>query len=157
MEQNCHLLPGGHQLPAMKFISNVTGLPLPTPKAMRWGAYSILLTARGFVVGDPEAFGLPGLLEEAALLPGGSGFTNGRLHLRSRNFPMYYPDSSPRLLLVSQQLTVMPFQAIPEGMREGFLKLVPCPAGFGNPDPELLRNVLPCFEIYQDARKLVSA
>lgn len=108
------------------------------------------MTTKGFVVADPMAFGLPELLEETAVLPTGSGFINGHLHLHSRKFPMYYPGSSPKLLLASRHLTVMPFHAVPDTMRDQFKKGLQDLPDMESPDPEMLRNVLPCFEIYQD-------
>ena len=134
----------------MIFLSNVTGPPLATPKPVRCGSYSALMTTKGFVVADPMAFGLPELLEETAVLPTGSGFINGHLHLHSRKFPMYYPGSSPKLLLASRHLTVMPFHAVPDTMRDQFKKGLQDLPDMESPDPEMLRNVLPCFEIYQD-------
>ena len=134
----------------MTFLTNFTGSPLPTAKPIRHGSYHVLLTSNGFVVGDPLAFQDPKLLDEIASLRTRSGFINGHLHLHSTRFPLYYPGSSPRLLLSSRHLTVMPLGSVSSPMMEAISGCLPSPQDLGNPNPDLLRNVLISFEIYED-------
>ena len=141
----------------MKFLTNVIGPPIPTDKPIRSGSYSILVSAKGFVVGDPEAFGIPGLAEESGSLPTGSGYINGHLHLHSPHFPMYYPGSSPRLILISRRLTVIPLSLLPVEMQSRLKKQIMCFQEFAAAKPEILLNVLPCFEIFQDSTSFATA
>ncbi len=140
----------------MQFISFVTGPPVPTTRPVRCGSYAALLTTNGFVVADPAAYGIPDLWEEAVRLPSGSGYIHGRLHLRSRHLPMYYPGSSPRLLLISPHLLIMPIHAAPAAMQQEFRKQVVGFQDIGEPDPEVLRNVLPCFDNFEDGGRLAA-
>lgn len=135
----------------MEFLTNYTGLPIPTSKPLRNGSYHVVVTKGGFVIGDPQAFAMPSLAREAAALPTGSGFTCGHLHLYSTRFPMYFPGASPRLLLVSRCLAVMPLRSVPQPLFDAISQQIDCPPDFGVPDAELLRNVLPSFEIFHDA------
>ena len=141
----------------MDFLTNVTGPPLAAVKPIRYGSYHILLTAKGFVVGDPRAFDRSSLLQDAGSLRTGSGFINGCLHLQSRRFPMYFPGSVPRLLLVSPHLAITTLDAVPPGMKEQIQQALPHLPELPRPDPAILRNVMPCFEIFQDANRRVPA
>lgn len=140
----------------MNFLTKFTGPPLATGKPIRFGAYNVLVTRNGFVVGDPMAFNDPGLTREIASLPTCSGFINGRLHLHSRQFPMYYPESKPRLLLVSPHLVVMPLDDVPAAMRAPLKHELRGFPDLQSPDAEILRNVMPCFEIFQDTARMAS-
>lgn len=140
----------------MNFISPVAGTPLPSLKPVRSGAYSVLITTKGFVIGDPAAFDIPELASEISRLASGSGFVNGRLHLCSRKFPMYYPGSEPRLLLVSHHLTIIPLQSVPAALREKFHSHVQLLPECENPEPEVLLNVLPAFEIYEEGKRVAA-
>ena len=70
---------------------------------------------------------------------------------------MYFPGASPRVLLVSRRLTIMPLRSAPQALLDMITQQIECPPDFGNPDPELLRNVLPVFEIYQDAGRFAAS
>lgn len=140
----------------MNFLTNVTGPPLATGKPIRFGSYSLIVTAKGFVVGDPLAFNEPGLAGEIAALTTGSGYINGHLHLHSRQFPMYYPETKPRLLLISPHLVVMPLNQVPAAMREALKHELRGFPDLESPDPEILRNVMPCFEIFQDSGRMAA-
>ena len=142
---------------SMTFLTNVTGPPVATAKPLRTGSYNLLLTEKGFVVGDPRAFEMPELSREVTSLRTGSGFVNGRLHLHSRRFPMYYPGSVPKLLLISPHLTVMPLDAVPPVIREQLKKEVKVLPELDIPHPDVLRNVMPGFEIFQDNECLTPA
>jgi len=141
----------------MKFLTNVIGHPIQTDRPLRSGSYSLAVTTKGFVVGDPEAFGISKLIQESASLRTGSGYLNGHLHLQSKHFPMYYPGCSPRLLLVSQKLTVMPLRLVPQPLQSQLEKPLLSVPDFVHADPEILVNVLPCFEIFQDGLLLATA
>ena len=141
----------------MKFLTNVIGHPLQTDKPLRSGSYAFAVTTKGFVVGDPEAFGIPELVQESASLRTGSGYLNGHLHLHSKQFPMYYPGTSPRLLLMSQKLAVMPLRLVPQPLQGQLEKPLLSIPDFVHPDPDILVNVLPCFEIFQDGLMLATA
>ena len=140
----------------MNFLTTITGPPLTTGKPIRFGSYSLVVTNKGFVIGDPMAFEAPGFAQEIAGLPTGSGFINGRLHLHSRQFPMYFPDSKPRLLLVSPHLVIMPLHLVPRAMLEPLKHELRGFPDLESPDPEMLRNVLPSFEIFRESGRLAA-
>lgn len=141
----------------MYFLTDIIGLPLPTSKPVRPGDGTAILTERGFVVCDPSNFGLPDLYLEATSLPSGSGYLNGHLHLSSRNFPMYFPGSSPPMILLSRRICVLPFQEVPADTQALFLRYLAQSVEIPRPAPELLRNVLPWFEVFEERASLVTA
>lgn len=134
----------------MNFLLSVIGRPIPTKRAIRILATTALVTENGFVVCDPAAFLMPQLEKEANLLATGCGYVNGHLHLSSRQFPMYFPESSPRMLLMSHRFAVLPFDRLPAEHKEVFLKELPKDIEIPSANPEVLRNVLPWFEVFQE-------
>lgn len=134
----------------MNFLMNVIGRPIPTKRAIRILATTALVTEHGFVVCDPAAFLMPDLEKEADRLATGCGFVNGHLHLSSRQFPIYFPESSPRMLLMSHRFAVIPFDRIPDENKAVFLKELPKDIQIPSADAEVLRNVLPWFEVFEE-------
>lgn len=141
----------------MNFLTDITGPPVVTRKPVWIGSATCILTTRGYVICNPAWFNMPELMLEASSLATGCGFCHGRLHLSSRNFPMYFPGSSPPMLLVSRRLVVMPWQGVPPENQALFRKVLPPGAVVPEPSADLLRSVLPWFEVYEERASLASA